>query len=77
MKLGSWMSIVGFLAGIWIIVSPYLMGFARVSGSPWHGVLGTDILGVVLALASIVGLVGFWGHRLRELEKLGTTTQES
>lgn len=68
MKVASWISVVGLLGGVWTIVSPYLVGFAPKSGNPWTGiVLGTDILGVLIILASIVGLAGFWSLRLREM----------
>ncbi len=67
MKLGSWMSFIGLMAGIWVIVSPYLVGFAPTYGNPWSGmVVGTDILGILIILASLVGLVGFWGLQLKE-----------
>ncbi|HBQ95143.1 MAG: hypothetical protein M1294_12705 [Firmicutes bacterium] len=68
MKFGNWMSVLGLVAGIWVIVSPYLVGFAPTHGNPWTGiVLGTDILGILIILASIIGLIGYWGLRLKEL----------
>ncbi|MCY0877666.1 MAG: hypothetical protein OWU84_01795 [Firmicutes bacterium] len=70
MKMGTWMSLIGFLAGIWVMLSPYLVGFAPTHGNPWTGmVLGTDILGAVIALASLVGLVGFWGIALKHMTR--------
>ncbi len=70
MKLGNWMSVIGILGGIWVIVSPYLVGFAPRHGNPWTGmVVGTDVLGALIILASLIGLMGFWGLRLRELDK--------
>ncbi|MCL5116925.1 MAG: hypothetical protein M1272_07230 [Firmicutes bacterium] len=68
MKLGTWMSIVSILAGVWVILSPYMVGFAPKHGNPWTGiVLGTTILGALMILASLVGLIGFWGLRLKEM----------
>jgi len=70
MKMGTWMSLIGFLAGIWVMLSPYLVGFAPTHGNPWTGmVLGTDILGALMTLASLVGLVGFWGIQLKQMSR--------
>lgn len=68
MKGGTIFSIIGLLGGVWVILSPYLVGFAPTHGNPWSGiVLGTDILGALVILASIVGLAGFWGLSLKEM----------
>jgi hypothetical protein len=32
-------------------------------------VLGTDILGALMTLASLVGLVGFWGIQLKQMSR--------
>ena len=70
MKFGTWMSLLGILAGLWISVSPYLVGFAPTHGNPWSGiVLGTDILGLVAVLASLVGLAAFWGIHLKHMSE--------
>lgn len=68
MKLGQWMSIIGILAGVWVWVAPYAVGFAPTHGNPWGGsILGSALLGTLITLVSLAGLVGFWGLRLKEL----------
>ncbi len=68
MKFGTWMSVVAFLAGIWVMTSPFIVGFAPRHGNPWTGpVLGAELLGCLVALAALAGLVGFWGLHLKEL----------
>ncbi len=68
MKFGTWMSVMAFLAGIWVMTSPFIVGFAPRTGNPWTGpVLGAEVLGCLVALAALAGLVGFWGLHLKEL----------
>lgn len=68
MKFGTWMSVMGILGGAWVSLAPYLIGFAPTHGNPWSGaVLGTVLLGALIMLASLVGLIAFWGLKLREL----------
>jgi hypothetical protein len=63
------MHLAGVLAGIWVMLSPYLVGFAPAQGNPWTGiVLGTVILGAGIVLSSVVGLTGFWGLHLKDLQ---------
>jgi hypothetical protein len=68
MKGGTILNLLGLLGGVWVILSPYVVGFAPTHGNPWSGVvLGTDILGALVIVASIVGLAGFWGLFLKEM----------
>lgn len=77
MKIGSWMSLLGVLAGMWVMASPYLIGYAPKHGNPWSGiVLGTDILGAIIVVVSLLGLVAFWGLRLREISHRHSTLVE-
>jgi hypothetical protein len=70
MRMGSLMSVVLFLAGIWVAIMPRLVGFQPATGNPWtSATLASVILGGGIALASLVGMVGFWGLQLREQER--------
>lgn len=77
MKTGSILSVIGLLAGVWVLVAPYLIGFAPSSGTPWSRLMvGTDVIGILIILASLVGLVAFWGLRLKELTRHSHTLPE-
>lgn len=68
MKRATWLSILGLLGGVWIMLAPAIVGYAPKHGNPWPGVvLGPDVLGALVIVAAIVGLAGFWGHFLKEL----------
>ncbi len=61
MKFANGMSVLALFTGIWVMLSLYLLGFAPAYGDPWTAmVLGTDILGMLIIVAAVVGLVGFW-----------------
>ncbi len=78
MKFGTWMSVIGILGGAWVILAPYIVGFAPTHGNPWSGaVLGTVILGALIMLASLVGLIAYWGLKLRELSAKRPVEQDT
>ncbi|HBQ95888.1 MAG: hypothetical protein M1294_14240 [Firmicutes bacterium] len=68
MKFGTWMSIITFVGGIWVILSPTIVGVIPRHGNPWTNVvLGTEILGLAICLFSLLGVMGFWAIRLKWL----------
>ncbi|NMP23296.1 hypothetical protein [Sulfobacillus harzensis] len=78
MKFGTWLSIIGILAGAWVILAPEIVGFAPTHGNPWTGpMLGSAILGGLIMLTALVGLVAFWGLRLRELGNQSPEQQDA
>ena len=48
----SWASWINAILGVWLIISPWVLGFAMVQPAVWSCV----VLGVIVALASIWGL---------------------
>lgn len=68
MKFGTWMNVITFVCGLWVILSPTLTGFIPRHGNPWTNVvLGTEILGLAICVFSLAGLIGFWAIRLKWL----------
>ena len=68
MKVGTWLHVLALLGAIWAILAPVMLGYAPKHGDPWSGlILGTTILASLIILATIVGLVGFWGIFLKRL----------
>jgi hypothetical protein len=66
-KTGLWMSLLALLGGIWVALMPSLVGFQPASGDPWTTpTLVSVLLGLGIVLAALVGLVGFYGLKLKE-----------
>lgn len=65
----SWQDWAAFVLGLWLIASPWIVGFGDLTAAMWNGVLG-GIVVAVLAMAAILqyreweewvdGLVGVW-----------------
>lgn len=71
MRIGSIMTVIVFLAGVWVAIMPRLVGFEPTSGNPWTAAtLASVVLGGGIALAALVGLVGFYGLQLKERERV-------
>ncbi len=70
MKAAAGFSIAVVLAGVWIGVAPFVVGYAPGSGSPLTGAVSMSVgMGLAVALAGLIGLVGFSGGRLGELQR--------
>ncbi len=51
----QWKDAVNFILGIWLIVSPWALGFATDRAPTWNA----WVVGVVIAVAAIAALVAF------------------
>lgn len=51
----GWQDAATLILGIWLIVSPWAVGFYDLSAAMWNGVLG----GIVLALFALAALVNY------------------
>ena len=70
MRGASWISAIALLAGVWVAVSPFVLGFSHPVHQLWPAsILGTVILGGVVAVVALAGLIGFWGIQLRDWER--------
>ncbi|PSR35193.1 MAG: hypothetical protein C7B46_01935 [Sulfobacillus benefaciens] len=70
MRGDSWISSIALLAGIWVAVSPFVVGFSHPVHKLWPAsILGPVILGGIVAVISLAGLVGFWGIQLRDWDR--------
>jgi ABC-type iron transport system FetAB permease component len=45
----SWPSWVGFIAGLWLIVAPFIVGYSSISAAVWNDV----IFGIIVAVLSL------------------------
>lgn len=70
MRIGVFMSLILFLAGIWVAIMPEVAGFHPASGNPWTAPsLVAAVLGGGIAVASLVGLVGFFASLLKQKDQ--------
>lgn len=70
MKGGTALSVVALLGGVWVILAPIILGYVPKHGNPWGGlILGSDIIGVLVIVAALAGLAGFWGNFLKTLPR--------
>jgi hypothetical protein len=51
----QWQDGVNFLLGVWLVVAPWLLGYAMETWPAWNA----HIVGVVIAVAAISALVAF------------------
>lgn len=52
---GNWQDIVCLVLGLWLIVSPWALGFTGIEAAMWNAV----ILGVVIVMMTVMELVEF------------------
>lgn len=45
------------LAGIWLIISPWVLSFSSVAGATWNSV----VLGVIVGVVGLIGALGKQG----------------
>lgn len=70
MTRGTALSGLTILGGIWIGTAPFWLGYAPTHGPAWTPVVALSVwLGAVIAVAGLVGLLGFWAGGLGELER--------
>jgi len=65
MKGGTVGFIVAILAGMWMIVAPYLVGFGHLAADA-SVVRGTVVMGILVIVAAGLGLVTFWRRYWQE-----------
>ena len=71
MKAAGGFSVAVVLTGVWVGVAPFVIGYAPASGSPWTGPVSISVgIGVAVACFGLIGLVGFSGGRLGELQRM-------
>jgi uncharacterized membrane protein len=69
--------VVTTLGGVWLMLAPYLVGFHRTAHNPWPTpVLVSVVAGAFVTAASLVGLVGYLGLTLRELQQAARSRAE-
>lgn len=70
MRLGSYISGIAMLGGLWLFVSPYLLNYRPASGDPWTGPVLTAVVGgLAVVVAGALGLIAYWGLALREWQR--------
>ncbi len=70
MKRGVSLSGVTVLGGIWIGIAPFWLGYAPKTGPVWTSVVAVSVwLGLLIVVAGLMGLVGFWAAGLGALER--------
>ncbi len=71
MKAAGGLSVAVVLTGVWVGVAPFVIGYAPASGSPWTGPVSMSVgIGVAAACFGLIGLVGYSGGRLGELQRM-------
>lgn len=69
MRLSRWGLIILALGGIWLMVSPFWLGFPRPASDPWvTSVLVSVLAGGLVTALSLTGLTVFTGLSLREIQ---------
>lgn len=69
MRWGTWGLGVLALGGVWLMLAPFWVGFARPVSDPWTSpVLVSVLAGAVTTALSLFGWITFAGLQLRELE---------
>lgn len=56
----QWRDIVNLVLGVWIVISPWTLGFAAEQAAAWNAY----IVGVIIAVAALAALVNF--HKWEE-----------
>ncbi|HWO42347.1 MAG TPA: SPW repeat protein [Candidatus Eisenbacteria bacterium] len=59
MKAFHWFAVY-LLVGLWLVVSPYALGFTDLTGAYWNNI----VFGAFLALISVIGLYYARGESL-------------
>ena len=52
---GNWQDIVCLILGLWLIASPWVLGFTGIEAAMWNAV----VLGIVIALMTLAELIEF------------------
>ncbi|MCA0272197.1 MAG: SPW repeat protein [Proteobacteria bacterium] len=53
--VGNWQDVVCLILGLWLIVSPWALGFTGIESAMWNAV----ILGIVIVVMTLMELVEF------------------
>lgn len=78
MNRGVGLSMLLVLGGIWLGVAPFLIGYAPTTGSVWTGPVELSVwLGLVIVVAGLIGLVGFWSSSMSELQRAASASESS
>jgi len=69
MRWGTWGLGVLALGGVWLMLAPFWVGFARPASDPWtSAVLVSVLAGAVTTALALFGWITFAGLTLREVE---------
>ena len=75
--LGSVVLFLLFLAGIWLLISPFAMT-TQPSGQPWiASTINTVTLGGVLLVVSLFGILAYLAFTLRDFLREAQARQEA
>jgi hypothetical protein len=70
MKAGPSLTVVAVLGGIWIGIAPFVVGYGPGHGPVWTPVVALSVwLGIVIAGAGLIGLMGFWTAGLGDMDR--------
>jgi len=58
----KWLSKIEIVLGVWILVSPWLLGYASISAALWSNIIGG-------ALVALTGLWGIFGEPSKDEDK--------
>lgn len=74
---GSYILFLFFLAGIWLLISPFIMS-SQPSGVHWTASTINNItIGGVMIIVSLLGILGYMGFALRDLIRESQAKQEA
>lgn len=57
----GWLNVVNIVAGIWLIISPFVLGFTTNTAAMWNAI----ILGIIVLVIAAVSAYGGVGTRAR------------
>lgn len=70
MKGGFFLSVTAVLGGVWVGISPFLVGFPPKHG-PWTAAVTTSVwIGAAIVFAGLVGLIAFAAGSLGHLNRV-------
>jgi hypothetical protein len=65
--LGSYVLLLFFLTGIWVVISPFAMT-TQPSGVHWiPSTINNVVIGAILMVVSLLGVLGYMAFELRDI----------
>ena len=74
---GSYVLFLFFLVGIWLVISPFVMG-TQPTGSHWiASTINNVAVGTTIIVVSLLGILGYMAFALRDLIRETLARQEA